>query len=421
MRHGQRSKNAAQVEMLRTIQDARDNQTPPAQMIVKLRAVADKYPNYYPLQVQMIDAYLSMNRPDDAAAFAERTMQSRPNDAAAAQLATSVYAAASRWQDVKRTAGQWRQRTLDHPVDADIALANADLQLGNTKSATDQLAPYLENVKADPKHNPALTEAVAKLWIATDKIADARAMLQPLLATDANWRRMWLRLGANEIKPAETATDWINTAAPSIDANNVAEQFSLAQAWQQLGDRLSNPPATQHAIDLLKTLVDRKDAQVAPILMLAMLETDANDLTSAEALYRRVLTLQADQPDALNNLAYILLQRGGDLNEAKDLATRALAAKPDAAPFHDTLARIESKLGNHDLAIHHFEEAIHLRPDDVNIRIGFAAVLSADGQKDRAAEELSHIDNQLKGAPPTDSSARQELQSLRDSLSRTTD
>ncbi len=210
-------------------------------------------------------------------------------------VGTSVCTARRGWQDVKRTAGHGRQRTLDHPVDADIALAHADLQLGDTKSATDQLAPYLENVKADPKHNPALTEAVAKLWIATDKIADARTMLQPLLATDANWRRMWLRLGASEIKPADAASDWINTAAPSIDACKQccravrSQSAALAAAWRsaaQQSTRFSTPSICS------RRSVDRKDMQVAPILMLAMLQTDANDFV----LGRSALLPRADPP-----------------------------------------------------------------------------------------------------------------------------
>ena len=51
--------------------------------------------------------------------------------------------------EIQLAAEEWRQRTLDHPIDADVALAGADLQLGDTQSASDQLAPYLAGVKAD--------------------------------------------------------------------------------------------------------------------------------------------------------------------------------------------------------------------------------------------------------------------------------
>jgi tetratricopeptide (TPR) repeat protein len=151
--------------------------------------------------------------------------------------------------------------------------------------------------------------------------------------------------------------------------------------------------------------------------MLASLDTDAGELKDAEDLYRRALKLNADLPDALNNLAYILLMRNGDLNEAKDMAARAISLSPGTAAFHDTLARINEKLDNRDGALAEFTEALRLDPNNLDARIGFCRVLSTSGKRDKAAQELQRIDTQLNGTPPTSESTRRELQSLRESLS----
>ena len=78
-------------------------------------------------------------------------------------------------------------------------------------------------------------------------------------------------------------------------------------------------------------------------MMLASLDSDAGDFASAEGLYRRALKIDANLPDALNNLAYILLQRQGDLNEAKDLVTRAIALAPHDRRLSTTRWRASTK------------------------------------------------------------------------------
>src|SRR5439155_20251033 len=93
-----------------------------------------------------------------------------------------------------------------------------------------------------------------------------------------------------------------------------------------------------------------------PLVLLASLDTDAGDLKSAEDLYRRSLKIDADSGDALNNLAYLLLQRNGDLNEAKELVTRAIALAPGIAAFHDTLARIDERLEDREPSLAEFTE-----------------------------------------------------------------
>jgi tetratricopeptide (TPR) repeat protein len=66
----------------------------------------------------------------------------------------------------------------------------------------------------------------------------------------------------------------------------------------------------------------------------------------AERAYRRALSISRDGPDALNNLAWLLLQEGSRLEEAEGLAREAARRKgPDRTLVLDTLARIQSARG----------------------------------------------------------------------------
>ena len=185
--------------MLKAIQDEKETKQSPQQVIAKLKTVADKYPNYWPLQQRLVQKYLELNQPNDAAVVAERLMNARPNDPDAARLAVVVYRSAQRWRDAKRAAERWRERSLEHPTEADIAIAEADLALKDPKGASDRLAPYMQSVYDQPQKKPVLTAAVVKLLVASDKLAKARALLQPLLGEGPTWRRLWLSLAAGDM------------------------------------------------------------------------------------------------------------------------------------------------------------------------------------------------------------------------------
>src|SRR4029079_3789065 len=107
---------------------------------------------------------------------------------------------------------------------------------------------------------------------------------------------------------------------------------------------------------------------------------------AAEKEYRQSLKLRPNQPPAQNNLAYVLLLKGGasQLNEAHDLSAAAIKASPNVASFHDTMARIEAKRGTPDAAIASFRKALALDPASFEAMIGLADVLCQTGKRDEA-------------------------------------
>ncbi len=79
----------------------------------------------------------------------------------------------------------------------------------------------------------------------------------------------------------------------------------------------------------------------------------------AEAAYRRALALDGHDRDALNNLAWLLLQAGARLEEAESLASRAATPPgPDRPRAQDTLGRIQLARGRCGDAARTFREAL---------------------------------------------------------------
>jgi hypothetical protein len=79
----------------------------------------------------------------------------------------------------------------------------------------------------------------------------------------------------------------------------------------------------------------------------------------SEAAYRRALAVDGDDRDALNNLAWLLLEEGTRLEEAETLASRAATPPgPDRPRAQDTLGRIQLARGRCDDAARTFREAL---------------------------------------------------------------
>jgi Flp pilus assembly protein TadD len=108
----------------------------------------------------------------------------------------------------------------------------------------------------------------------------------------------------------------------------------------------------------------------------------------ARPMYERVLKLQPDQPVALNNLAYVMAESGGDLNQALTLAQRARQKMPDNADIADTLGWIYIKKNLSDNAIGIYRDLIVKRPESSTFRYHLAMALYQRGDKPQARKEL---------------------------------
>jgi Flp pilus assembly protein TadD len=241
---------------------------------------------------------------------------------------------------------------------------------------------------------------------------EARRTLEPLLSDGPHWRQLWLELAAADIQRADTAVDWVKKVAPQMAAGDPREQTALATAWYQIAVRTHDADANAQAAKILDPIVERPTAPGAAVLLRAAVAERDGDFKTAEAFYRRGIALLPNQPESLNNLAYLIYLRGGDLAEARKLATRAVGVSPDAANFLDTLARIQARQGDRDAAVATFRKAIKLDPDNLEALVGLATTLCDAGQRDAAMTLLPQIDTAAKARPTLTPQLRREVDNL---------
>jgi Flp pilus assembly protein TadD len=104
------------------------------------------------------------------------------------------------------------------------------------------------------------------------------------------------------------------------------------------------------------------DAQALTVL--GALQETQGDKESAMATYKKALAIQPDQPVAANNLSYLMVDTGQNLDVALSLAQVARRALPNSPSTADTLAWIYYQKGNYASARDLLEDALKIEPNN---------------------------------------------------------
>ena len=158
--------------------------------------------------------------------------------------------------------------------------------------------------------------------------------------------------------------------------------LSMANLLDELGQ-------VDKAINLLNESKLKGSKNIAVNIKLAMLYEQKNDIGSAEGLYKKVLSVQAENVLALNNIAVLLMKN--DLQESLKYAKMAYDLKPNSPAILDTYGYILAKNGDNKFALQLLGKASALAPFDDSIQYHFAETSSLMGMRDIAIERLKKI------------------------------
>jgi putative PEP-CTERM system TPR-repeat lipoprotein len=125
------------------------------------------------------------------------------------------------------------------------------------------------------------------------------------------------------------------------------------------------------------------------ILYLGGLAMSRKDNPAAEAYFRKVLALRPDHAVALNNVAWLMLQQGKA--GATLLAERANRLAPEEPWFMDTLAATLAADKQLPKALEWQRKAVARDPEAPSLRLNFAKLLIASGDRAQARAELQKL------------------------------
>ena len=209
--------------------------------------------------------------------------------------------------------------------------------------------------------------------------------------------------GKKDLPGAEAAL----RKAIQLDKNNVDAVEKLGKVQVQEGS------ADQALALYLQSARDNPKEATFYILSGELYEAK-KDWDQAKNMYQQALSISPDHPLASNNLAYVILQQGGNVDVAMGMAQTARRGMPDSPNAADTLGWAYYQKGIYQSAIGQFQEALRLNekrgaPDDADLHYHLGLAYQKTNQPGLARQQLEKA---LK-LSPNNADARKALSDLR--------
>jgi len=187
----------------------------------------------------------------------------------------------------------------------------------------------------------------------------------------------------NQIQDAKSAEASLQKAL-ELDHQN-AEALTLLAQLQSASGR------PEQAVRSYEALIRDHPKNVNALVTLGTLEQSRGNWQRAKSLYEQALGVSPDYPPAANNLAYLLLERGGNLDVALSLAQTARRAMPDSTSASDTLAWAYYQKGIYAPAVQLLEECVRKAPGNPNYHYHLGLALQKQNDKPKARQHLERV------------------------------
>jgi cellulose synthase operon protein C len=195
--------------------------------------------------------------------------------------------------------------------------------------------------------------------------------------------------------------------AVDLDKNN-------ADAIEKLGKVELQEGQPDRALALFQQAIKDNPRDVLFYTLTGEIYASRQNWDQAKTMYQQALSLQPDEPHASNNLAYVILEQGGNVDVALAMAQTARRGLPDSPNAADTLGWAYYRKGVYQSAITQFQEALRLSerggaPDDATIHYHLGLAYQKANQNSLARQQLERA---LK-LSPNNNDARKALSELR--------
>ncbi len=251
-------------------------------------------------------------------------------------------------------------------------------------------------------HDPNSIEAIGGLVdldFRRNQPQEAFALLKTALGQNPNSSALYLLQGQalaqnKQLQEAEAPLEH----ALQLDPKNTNAVILLAQLQSSRG-------AKDQAIATYQRAIEQSPSNTPLQLALGALFESAGNWQSAKAIYEKVLNAQPENPFAANNLAYILLDHGGSVNMALNLAQTARRGLPNSPNTADTLGWALYQNGAYSVAAPLLEDAVKKSADNAAYHYHLGAIYQKLNDS-RARAQLEKAVSLNPGSPVADQSRR---------------
>jgi Tfp pilus assembly protein PilF len=256
----------------------------------------------------------------------------------------------------------------------------AELRLMQKKPA--EAMPLLEQTLQYSPNSDRALRLVASILMAEKQPAKAIARVQQQIAKVPQNSAMYgiladLQLANND------STSAIASAQKAMELNPADESalISFSRAQVMHGD-------TGTAVARWQQWIAGHPNDAQAYTLLGSLQESQGDRDKAMASYKKALSIQPEQPVAANNLAYLMVETGQNLDVALSLAQIARRAMPNAPSTADTLAWIYYQKGNYASGRDLLEDAVKNDPNNASMHYHLGMIYTKLSNMNDAKTEL---------------------------------
>jgi tetratricopeptide (TPR) repeat protein len=341
------------------------------QGVIRLR------PDDVPSRLALANISLSRRKPDEAIRYAGEILSQHPDNGQAKLLRVTAMVAAGYHRDART---ELTRLLREYPKSSDVqfALAMLNITEGKFSDAEEALKKLSKLSPGDQRSEAGLVE----VYTAQNQLEKALELLNEDVKKSPD---------SQAIRRLRAATA---VRAQRYDLAIAEYQYLLTKDPQSVGLRMQLGEVYRLKDDSSSAIAVLQQAQqMAPknpdsAMQLASMFESAGRNAEALASYRRVLELRPDNPFALNSVAFLLAETGGNLDEALKLVQRALEKAPGNPALLDTLGWIYLKKGMKDSALQVFTNLVRQQPQNPEFRYHFALVLLEKGDTKGARTAL---------------------------------
>ncbi len=290
----------------------------------------------------------------------KKVIELSPQSAAAYMRLGILYNLTGKLEDAKKNLSKTMELNPQN-IEALGLLVGINVKEKNYKNAMDLCAGYKKKI-GDNKSLLAGAEYLeGNIYLQQQKLKEARAHFEKSVETDPNM-----------LAPYETL------ARLSLHDKNYKE-----------------------AISRYETILKKNPGYLAGYMSIGAIYDQLGNSDKAEEYYRKALDINKNFGAAANNLAWILAEKGQNMDEALEYARTAKEQMPKIPSVMDTLGWVYYLRGNYLSAITELQNCVELIPDNAVVNYHLGMALYKNKKPDAAVEYLDKalkLDPKFKGA-----------------------
>ena len=223
---------------------------------------------------------------------------------------------------------------------------------------------------------------IVQIKIAQGKSNEARERVTKQLEASPNNPLLYNLLGQLWMQAKDTGQAEIAfKKAIELDNSLLSTYMSLGQLYHQAGK-------TDHAAKEYEAVLAKDPKATQAHMLLGIIHDSQKEYEKAQGHYQESLKINPRFAPAANNLAWILVEQGGNLDTALSYAQIAREQKPDDPHIADTLGWIYYKKNAYLLAVNLLKEAVEKLPKEPTVQYHYGMAQYKNGDATGAKKTL---------------------------------